>query len=195
MCWGTTQTNMKHRLFTILSILSLLLCAAMLTSWVRSYWVGDQWIWSDGADRPPHVYRMGHRYVVTLVRGHLYVMHDTSWWFPPQFRYIQVDNLAAALPPSVARRSVLGFEWAEYTGTPGPSSVFMPPFLLYRIIGVPHWFLAVCAVLLPCPFLIGRWRLHCRLRQGLCPICGYDLRASKNRCPECGTLIPAQPAS
>lgn len=38
-----------------------------------------------------------------------------------------------------------------------------------------------------------RWRVWKRLQQGQCLHCGYDVRASTERCPECGISIVSPP--
>jgi hypothetical protein len=61
---------------------------------------------------------------------------------------------------------------------------------------VPYWMLAIATAALPVQRLFA-WRVARRARRrkrlGLCPVCGYDLRASSGRCPECGA-VPGQAA-
>lgn len=63
-----------------------------------------------------------------------------------------------------------------------------------RLMLVPLWF--VFALSLPLSSLAVVKLYHLRLRcqrstKGLCPNCGYDLRATPGRCPECGAAAGA----
>lgn len=53
-------------------------------------------------------------------------------------------------------------------------------------VGVPHAVLVGLIMLPALPWIVRRWRGWRRRRAGLCLSCGYDLRHSPGRCPECG---------
>jgi hypothetical protein len=64
----------------------------------------------------------------------------------------------------------------------------------YPIISVfaPHWFVVILFGVLPLLNVRRRLTRGRLLRHGLCQACGYDLRATLDRCPECGTAKPTR---
>jgi hypothetical protein len=92
-----------------------------------------------------------------------------------------------------------GFEWSPNTfgwscppGTSGsiglakPSSVFR---FNYTSASVPHWFALLATATLPLLLVAHRVAAFRRAKHAPehpCATCGYDLRATPDRCPECG---------
>lgn len=59
---------------------------------------------------------------------------------------------------------------------------------------LPFWLLACAAAALPAWRVVGGLRARRRQRVGRCAVCGYDLRATPDRCPECGSVKPVVPS-
>jgi hypothetical protein len=84
-------------------------------------------------------------------------------------------------------------DWGvEHEPPAGPWDWRMDGFL----VGIRHWALVLSFAVLPAYRWRAAWRRRVRRQTGLCPSCGYDLRATPDRCPECGTApgkpLPAQ---
>lgn len=69
---------------------------------------------------------------------------------------------------------------------------FATPRLYWAV--VPMWILAILITAISTMLLVYARRASLpfrRLRAGLCPACGYDIRASREKCSECGLDLTA----
>jgi hypothetical protein len=178
---------MLRRLFNVLSALSLLLCAAVVALWVRSYWVNDRLnIWPagpgpGGADCRSYNLRSGKgglAFWISARDGPSAPRYKVTWSHNPAYWYPMQANEGDG---NMTRWNRFGFELREY-----------PNWFSFT---VPYWSLAAALSALPAMWLTRNVRRRTRIKRGLCPSCGYDLRATPGRCPECGTATTSSPAS
>lgn len=111
-------------------------------------------------------------------------------WESPQRGAVQAgwSWFDTPLPRRFGQPNVLGF--AVYRGT--ARHYILLPYAPLRGVSVPYWFFFVCTAALPWLWL-KRWRRQrraaSRVSHGLCPRCGYDVRANADRCSECGLRL------
>jgi hypothetical protein len=192
-CRPSTSTVMRRAYRNITAALSLILCVAALAMWIRSY---------SRLDEITHIGRW-HFYDFSSVRGQIFV---ELWWSTKEVdlsgqhgayvRGFAWKSASAADPLTPATSSpswrLGGF---NYLSWPTKSQIATGKFSYgEHVVILPWWFVASVVVV---PFVLWLVRTRRRARQtrraamGLCPTCGYDLRATPGRCPECGTAPSA----
>jgi len=179
----------RRRAFAILSTASALLCLLTLLSWARSYRSGDMLRWT----RLEATSAAYHVWSISSNRGVLFLDHVQiiikPWDLAPPADATGVRWLDLASTWS-SWRQTLQFYAAEKRTLPGFGSVMTggPPDNRRRTMCfVPHWFVAMIFAGSPLVRGLRAVRQQRRRATGRCTRCGYDLRATPERCPECGT--------
>jgi len=193
---------MMRRFLTILSVLFLLLCVLI---WVRSHFSADTLsLVRTGIDKPHDHGDISNAYQITsgcgAIRFEFRESEDRNRGTdlyapeePPPPKTTRLHWFASSPRFFDVERSTTGPGWRrEFAGLAAGRETYMGNHagsdLWY--FEMPLWVPAVLLILCPARRTCSSLqRLH-RARHNLCLTCGYDLRASKDRCPECGNPIP-----
>lgn len=172
------RVSPRHRHLGFTAVVFVLLIGT-ITLWDRSIHWGDVIGFNFGHR---HGYLKSDEAVITL--GWYWVpVDDNSDYYTRAGRHLDYTNYRHAM-----RSSRASFEL-------GHRDVIEPqsPGTTFFIMASPHWAIALAFAAATAFALRLNWRDHQTYRRrarGQCIRCGYDLRASVDRCPECGRLIP-----
>ncbi len=201
-----------------LCVASLLLCALAAYGWLRSYWFGDVFertatarSWSPAPASALHTHRVfrlvssrGSVAITVTTRRERQVAPrqtlDRNFrdagpepWPPHAFHNVRYSR--SIIEP--ARVNLLKKTWYQKLGFNVRGNSRSGPYfggtesLSDGTVRLPHWALVLltAAPAVAGLGLIRRAVSRRRRSRGLCGNCGYDLRATADRCPECGTPV------
>jgi hypothetical protein len=179
--------RLKRVLSTILAALSLVLFIAVVAVWIRTFFIRDIVGFVSGD---------GNGQIVQSIRGRLHIMTSLDGRSSGSFSHSQDRLVPNALwnggmssyPVNVEWH--MGHVWQTYSrnhlifSSPpaGASGFTTNP----RLIVIPYWSPALLFAILPTIWIWQFVKHGQRRKIGHCPKCNYDLRATPQRCPECG---------
>jgi hypothetical protein len=184
----------KRWAFNLAAAVSLLVCAAVVVLWVRSCREAERWEVAYGRERPlPPSMRSS---IPLIVIDEVEVLHYQGQWLvqstsnsvrrPSQPRVRR--EVLPETPSAIAGGIATGVWGRGHLHDFGRVRFVADPSGIWDL-GVHDWVPLSLTSLLP---ILWVWRLRRnRPADGFCPKCGYDLRATTDRCPECGT-VPAK---
>ena len=185
---------MRRRLLNLLTALSLLLCVAAVALWGRSrYYVADRLgcgrVAVDGAVATSYFVHLTSDAGTLLVGLNRVQLPPSRFPMPPSRWSFTWDTSAPEginAGDSLVERAGFSFDRSTDPATGAGAAAGSSDLIE---ITAPHWAVALGAAILPA--FRGARRRRRRRREGasLCPRCGYDLRATPGRCPECGLVM------
>jgi hypothetical protein len=170
---------MRRRLHAILAALSFVLFLLTTALWVRSYWRGDEVCHLTGI-RGYYLETARGSAMYFTARTYTYPRARSDWNYfahlDPAGRQQAMNDIEQRTAARLGNGGrVLGFAFRGGDWLAGKDAT---------VLMFPLWAPAIVFAIPP-----ALWIRRRRLAPGLCSECGYDLRASKDRCPECGTVI------
>lgn len=176
---------MKRRLFTIFAGVSLLMCVTTSALWVRSYWRVDQFqrLYVAPGFRHTSIRARSCKGAILLDR----IVEEPSDPSTPFLGLVsRPRDDAPSVPFENARHVFAGFAWSHDVSLSPGRGLWAASRATYTAVSIPHWAMTVAFAACGIWLLARRWRE--RRLAGHCAVCGYDLRASPQRCPECGSV-------
>jgi hypothetical protein len=187
---------MKRRLLDSLTLVSLLLCVAAVVLFVRATFSSDVFVrrlFNDKGERVGDVSVFSWRGSVVVQVGRMErpaageaAAREPA---PRPADYDRWHRRPATSPMDPWSARFAGFGYAEYGYTFGPSvGAYAPTSVYNRVVMVPWYAIILATAVAPVLRLRRTLTRRRRDRRAACRACGYDLRATPGRCPECGTL-------
>lgn len=173
---------MREKPSFLIGVTLLLIATAAGGLWVRSFWVSD-WLGLLRRHEPGRVTQIGAATLSGSFAAYIGRPNDSDHDDPRdtivQFNRQRVgDAMIHPFSPAGPRR--LGFGW------------YRDATNHFHQIVVPGWFAALMGGV-PGAILLRRGlRIRRRRLSGACIRCGYDLRPTPDRCPECGAAPSLQ---